>query len=236
MGFKMDGVQVKDDGVPVGVYQGRILAVSNPETKPDPFNEGRSKTQFHIEFALTGGDLERETEQWMWVSVPPKLLSERYLSPKSTLHGVLVALGYDPDPDNPFRINSDEWLNKLVQVVIEPKEDGKGTKVTKLLPPTKQMLAAGSQGAAPVSNGNGRAASGGPPWADKLVSELGKAGLALLDLGPVVGDPPSWKKVTAWVEEFTQAFPEEEWMAALIAKAGDANVPPPTDPDDLPFE
>lgn len=144
MGFRIEQVTPQGQGLPIGLYDADVIDVSDPETKADIFNEGKMRTQFHMVLSLTGNGLEDAAEQWYWVTVPPKLLSERFLSPKSTLFKVLEALGYEIDPESPMDIDTDEWIGRPCQALVEPTEDGKDTKITRLLPARKARTAARS--------------------------------------------------------------------------------------------
>lgn len=231
MGLKVEA-KVTSDGLPMGLYDATVKSVSDPETKPDPFKEGENRTQFHVVLELSGNGIEDAIEQWFWINVPPRLMSEGFLSPKATLYKTMEAFGYHIDPELPLSIDTDEWVGKWCQALVEPTEDGKNTKITRLLQARKGRengVKARLETPAPATNG--KAAGGSPPYAKDLEKLLAAAGYALRDTGVVVGQPASWAKVNAWVEEFTLAFPEDDWMTSLVEritehfKGDDAEVP-----------
>lgn len=111
-------VDISDD-----LYAAMIKDIGEPETKPDTFNPGKERTQFHITWELSG-DVPEGTTLRQWVTIPEGYINDGYLSEKSNLFKVMEALGFDLS--GRFRVDPPSWQGLEARVLVEnkPNKDG----------------------------------------------------------------------------------------------------------------
>lgn len=135
--------------IPDDLYDARVSDVSEPETKPDSFNEGKNKTQFYVIWELLSDELPESTTVRQYISLPPGYLENGVVGEKSTLYAVMTALGFDMA--GRFRVEPEKWIDMRARVLTEQK-DGKFARVTEVKPSRQaakkqQPVAAGTRGA-----------------------------------------------------------------------------------------
>lgn len=110
--------------VPDDLYDAMIADISEPETRPDPFNEGKDKTDFFITWEITSGDVRPGTTLRQYVSLPEQFMTEGYLSEKSNLYKVMEALGFDLAGN--FKVKPSTWQGMEARVMVENKANKMG--------------------------------------------------------------------------------------------------------------
>lgn len=129
--------------VPDDLYDAMIQDVSVPETRPDPFNEGRDKTDFYLTWEITSGDVPSGTTLRQYITLPEAYANEGYLSEKSNLYKVMEALGFDLS--GKFRVQPSKWQGMEARVMVENKQTRTGEmrpRITAVKPAKKAKAAA----------------------------------------------------------------------------------------------
>ena len=138
--------------IPDDVYDGKIINVGEPYDKVNM--QGQPVQGFVVEWELTGGDLEEPVTMPNFLTLPYKLLTERFFSPKAKAHILMTALGFDMSEEalasGETVVRPPEWVGKRCRVVtkIEVK-DGKETSWINGYMPKRQK----SEAKAPVAAG-----------------------------------------------------------------------------------
>ncbi len=129
--------------VPDDLYDAMIADVSDPETRPDPFNEGRDKTDFFVTWEITSGDINPGTTLRQYVTVPEQFISDGYLNEKSNMYKLMDALGIDMS--GKFRVNPAEWQGAEARIMVENKANQAGSirpRITGVKPAKKKQTTA----------------------------------------------------------------------------------------------
>lgn len=129
--------------VPDDLYEAMVQDVSEPITRPDPFNAGKDKTDFYITWELTSGDVAAGTTLRQYVGLPEQYANEGYLSEKSNLYKVMEALGFDLN--GKFRVAPSTWQGMEARVMVENRQTQNGEtrpRITAVKPARKQKAAA----------------------------------------------------------------------------------------------
>lgn len=109
--------------IPDDLYDAMVKDVSIPETKADPFNEGKLRTDFFVTWELTSGDVPAGTTIRQYISLPDGYANDGYLSEKSKLFEVMQGLGFDMK--GKFRVKPSTWQGMEARVMVESKsKDG----------------------------------------------------------------------------------------------------------------
>lgn len=136
--------------IPDDVYEGVIVEVGEPYERETP--KGKAK-KFVIRWELSGGDLDEPVQIPQFVTLPPKFLSDGFLTPKSTLFKVMKALGFDMEGQ--FVVRPWEWVGMKARVDTENGEPDQQGNVTSWItgikpprakkPPVKQAVGASAR-------------------------------------------------------------------------------------------
>lgn len=116
------------------IYNAMIKDVSEPQTRPDPYNQGKDKTDFYITIEVEKADGEYVDMRY-YVALPEAYINDGYLNEKSKLYKLMETLGYDLT--GRFRVNPPEWIGQECRVLVEnkPNKDGEmRPRITDLKP------------------------------------------------------------------------------------------------------
>lgn len=126
--------------VPDDLYDAMVKDVSEPETKPDIFNEGKDKTDFFVTWELTSGDVPDGTTLRQYITLPVEYANSGYLNEKSNLYKVMQALGFDMT--GKFKVRPSTWQGMTAKVLVENKKNQAGDvrpRITKVTPARKKQ-------------------------------------------------------------------------------------------------
>lgn len=144
------------------LYDAVIQDVSEPETRPDSFNDGAEKTDFYINWEL---DTDNAPTLRQYIVLPPAYLSDGFLNEKSNLYKTMVALGFDLD--GKFTVNPSEWQGMKARVMVENRANAKGDIRPRItaVKPARSTVKRGPVAAAPKTRTAAVAAPAGKPAA-----------------------------------------------------------------------
>ena len=115
--------------VPDDLYDAVVQDVSEPEERDDPFNPGKTQTQFYVSWELVSDDLPEGTVMRQYINIPAGVLSGAAINEKSHLYETMVGLGLI-EADKPVVFHPPSWQGLEARVMVENKErkDGSGSR------------------------------------------------------------------------------------------------------------
>lgn len=128
--------------VPDDLYDAMIADVSEYETRPDPFNEGKDKTDFYITWEVLSDAVPSGTTLRQYITIPEQFLSDGYLNEKSNMYKLMDALGIDMT--GKFRVDPNEWQGAEARIMVENKANTQGVtrpRITGVKPAKKKPAA-----------------------------------------------------------------------------------------------
>jgi len=130
--------------VPDDLYDAMVQDVSDPETRPDPFNEGKEKTDFFVTWEITSGDVKPGTTLRQYVTLPEQFMAEGFLNEKSNLYKLMEALGFDLT--GKFKVAPPTWQGMEARVMVENRANKMGESRPRItaVKPARKAKPAGS--------------------------------------------------------------------------------------------